>query len=506
MADYPCCTLCWEPPNFDQADDQWVYCNRSEAEPSPTPSNGTFDHCQINPDPWSEYPSPCRNPESPLDQSDLDRFQRRTIDLAAGTRYSPDMDVDFFTMVPGSEPMSDPPSLRTLCQGLGDRLAHLESSKEELCRSLELDIDEIRNLLTELTEAVNSVDVPSQCNSPVSNEVSFDSDEQSELDSSCATSQRMAPEALQYVQNWHNGGLVIVENLSEHARMRDIHEFFHSCGTITYLELHGADKSRPHINSRHAYIHFAEYNQAVRAHLNHHGSLFQDKTLMVFLLSTAVVRGEPGKPYLGSALEILNFAGGQNYASSEADYLRANEDLQELNEHSNTKAPLQQSVIGSNTFSLKPNLTAKTAASWRRENTLDVDTKAAPEDDTTSKEPDVETSRQACNAVVAEIKPLPVGQPGAYVPPTMRKRKASSVTDIGDTNPRRSHPVKRVLKPGEPLPNSMFYSGMVVREDSSAGRLAAEDFVLKGKEQPSLSPQAAIDDDVDDEEEGGVLL
>ena len=483
-----------------------MYCNHSEAELSPKPFNGTSDLSQTNPDPWSEYPSPCRNPELPLDQSDLDRFQRRTIDLAAGTRYSPGMDVDFLTMVPGSEPMSDPPSLRTLCQGLGDRLAHLEFSKDELCRSLELDIDEIRNLLTELTGAVNSVDVASQCNSPVCNELSFDGDEQSELDSTCATSQRMAPEAVQYVQNWHNGGLVIVENLSQHARTRDIHEFFHSCGTITYLELHGADKSRPHINTRHAYIHFAEYNQAVRAHLNHHGSLFQDKTLMVFLLSTAMVRGEPGKPYLGSALEILNFAGGQNYASSEADCLRANEDLQELLEHLDTTAPLQQSVMESTTFSLKPNLTAKTAASWRRKNTLHAKAEAASENDTILKGSVVETSRQASNAVLAKIKPLPVGQPGAYVPPAMRKRKASSITDIGDTNPHRSHPVMRALKRGEPLPNSMFHSGMVVREDSSTRRLTVEDFVLTGKEQPSLPPQAAIDDDVDDDEEGGVLL
>ncbi|KAI4278103.1 MAG: hypothetical protein L6R38_005320 [Xanthoria sp. 2 TBL-2021] len=475
-----CCSLCWEPPNLFRADEEdhyWMYCNNvREAGSDPVSSSGTFDQSQSAADPWSEHPSPCRNPESPLDQKDLDRFQRRTIDLAANAGYSLDPDVDFLVTVPGLESMSahslspmlsDPQTLLKLCRGLETRLADLEFLKEELVRSLELEIEEIRDLLTEVTEAVNRDHVQPPCNSPPGDEESFfDDDALFEIESPSTFSQDLTPEALQYIQAWHNGGLIIVESLSDHARTRDIHALFRSCGTITYLELLGADKSKPHVNSRYAYIHFAEYSQAVNAVQNHHGALFQDRALMVFLLSTDTVRGEPGVPYLGSALEVLNFAGGQNYASPQADFRHANRDLRELLEHLDTSAPLQHSGMEPSTYSLKPNLTAKTAASWLRTDAPIVETEAAPRTDTTEKVPSVKPSQQAYYAIPAEIKPLAVGQPGAYVPPKTRKRKASSVTDVDDTDSSRPHQVMKILKRGEPLPGNMFYSGMVDRRGS----------------------------------------
>ncbi|KAL9024846.1 MAG: hypothetical protein Q9180_007787 [Flavoplaca navasiana] len=327
-----CCSLCWEPPNLFPAgeeDHDWMFCDAHEARDHPPSFDKTLNPPQTTADHWIEHSSPCRNPESPLDQKSLDRFQNRTTALAAKTGHFRDPEVNLLTTPPVIESMaprlassvlSNPQPLLALCQGLQKRLAHLESSKDELVRCFEQDIEEIRELLTDLTEAVTRVDEQPPLNSPPCEEISVASGEMIDFEDPCTVSPDTTPEAKQYIQAWHNGGLIIVENLSEYARTRDVHDWFHSCGHITYLELHGADRSKPHVNSRFAYIHFAEYDQAVSAVQNHHGALFQDKFLMVFLLSTDPVRGEPGSPYLGSALEVLNFAGGHNYASPKADF------------------------------------------------------------------------------------------------------------------------------------------------------------------------------------------
>ncbi|KAL8848432.1 MAG: hypothetical protein Q9221_006539 [Calogaya cf. arnoldii] len=496
------CNQCWEPPNIfraDEGDDDWMYCNAREAGPNFTSSNRKLDHSQPQADPWAEHPSPRRNPESPLDQEDLDRFQRRTAVLAANTQCSLDPVVDFLATGLGIEPrpigldlplLSDPQSLLTLCQSLEKRLADLEHSKEELVKSLDQDIEEIRDLLMEVTEAVTSAEVTPECNSPQCDEESFDdSDTIFDFGSPCTTPQNPTPEA--YVQAWCHGGLVIVENLSDHARTRDIHALFKACGTITYLELHGPDKSKPHINSRYAYVHFAEYYQAVIAVQNHHGVLFQDKVLMVFLLSTDTidtVRGEPGVPYLGSALEVLNFAGGENYASPQADFRQeANQDIQKLLERLDITALLQHSGQEPSTYSLKPNLTAKMDAPWRRTDTPTAELEVSPKIEITAKVPSVEPSQQTSHALTAEIKPLAVGQPGAYVPPKTWKRKASSITGTDDTDSSRPHPVMKVLKRGEPLPHDIFQSGMINRQGSNLAHLAAGDFVHEGEQQACIS-------------------
>lgn len=469
-----CCSLCWEPPNLFKADEydrDWMHC---------TPLSGRFDQAQTMAELWSEYPSPCRN---------LDRFQRRTINLAADAGHSLDPDVDLLTAVSGpesmpaelaSEMLSDPRTLLKLCRGLEKRLADLEFSKEELVRSLELEIKEIRDLLTEVSEAVGRDDVQPPCNSPRGDDDSFVQGlALLELQSPSTVSQNFTQ---QYNQAWHNGGLIIVENLSHYARTRDIHGLFHSCGTITYLELHGADKSKPHVNSRYAYVHFAEYNQAVTAVQDHHGAYFHDRALMVFLLSTDTVGGEPGVPYLGTALEILNFAGGQNYASPHADFRHANEDLQGLLEHLDTTAPEQQTAMEPSTYSLRPGFTAKTAVPWRRTDAPFIETEAVSKIDIMETVPSEETSPQTSHAILAEIKPLAVGQAGAYIPPKTRKRKASSVAqDVGDRDSSRSHPAMRILKRGEPLPGDAFQFAAVDRREFKFARLDVEDFVHEGR-------------------------
>lgn len=348
---------------------------------------------------------------------------------------------------------------------------------------MELEIEEIRDLLTEVSEAVvNRDDVQAPCHSPRADEDSFVQGlALLELQSPRTVSQDFTQ---QYIQAWHNGGLIIVENLSDHARTRDIHALFHSCGTITYLELHGADKSKPHVNSRYAYIHFAEYNQAVTAVQDHHGAYLHDRALMVFLLSTDTVRGEPGVPYLGTALEILNFAGGQNYASPDADFHHANEDLQKLLEHlDTTTAPQQQTAMEPSTYSLRPSLTAKTAVSWRRIDAPLVETEAVSKTDAMGRVPSDETAPQTPHTILAEIKPLAVGQPGAYVPSKTRKRKASSdADDVGDSDSNPSHPVMRILKRGEPpLSGNAFQSAAVDGRECKFARLDGEDFVHEGR-------------------------
>lgn len=111
-------------------DRDWMYCNVRAAGPNLTSVSGTFDQAQTMAELWSECPSPCRNPESPLDQQDLDRFQRRTINLAADAGHSLHPDVALLTAVSGPESMpaelasdmlSDPRTLLKLCQGLEKR-------------------------------------------------------------------------------------------------------------------------------------------------------------------------------------------------------------------------------------------------------------------------------------------------------------------------------------------------------------------------------------------------
>ncbi|KAL8672583.1 MAG: hypothetical protein Q9168_002956 [Polycauliona sp. 1 TL-2023] len=465
------CNLCWTPPGFSElegGDNDWMYCSADEAGHHSSPEE-TPDPTQRESDTSSECPSSCRNPESPLDQVSM---------------------------------LSDPQSLLGLCQGLEKRLARLESSKDELIRSLDQEIEEIRDLLTEVTGTVTGVDVQASSSSPPCDEVFSDSHLIGELESTDITSPDLPREVQEYVEDWHNGGLILIENLSEHTRMTDVQSLFGATGTITYIELHGADKSRPHVNSRYSYVHYAELRQAVIAVQEHHGALLAGRALMVFLLSTNPVRGQPGMPYLGSALEVLNLAGGCNYTAPQPEFRQdhPNGDLQDLLEHLDATAPLQHSAAELSTYSLKSNLTARTAGSWRRIETplpnADVDAVPIP----TTKALDVGLPQQVATAVVTEIKPLLIGQPGAFVPPKTRKRKASSVTA------GQPHPVMRVLKRGEPLPVDIFRHGMVDRQDSKSALRAVESSVLKGKQQLYTSQKAAIDEDSDDEEEGGVLL
>ncbi|KAL8892015.1 MAG: hypothetical protein Q9215_001017 [Flavoplaca cf. flavocitrina] len=504
-----CCSLCWEPPNLFPAgeeDHDWMFCDAHEARDHPPSFDKTLNPPEITADHWIEHPSPCRNPESPLDQKDLDRFHHRTTALAANTGYLRDPEINLLTTPPEIESMAPPQPLLALCQGLQKRLTHLKFSKDELVRSFEQDIEEIRELLTEVTEAVTRLDDQPPLNSPPSDKGSVASGEMLDFQDPCTVAPDTTPEAKQYIQAWHNGGLIIVENLSEYARTRDIHDWFNSCGQITFLELHGADKSKPHINSRFAYIDFAEYDQAISAVQNHHGALFQDKFLMVFLLSTDPVRGEPGSPYLGSALEILNFAGGHNYASPEADFRRdADRDMLAVLDYLDSTVPLDpESTMEPGTYSLKPILTAKTTASWRRSDTPKLETETAPMTNTPANASNLETSLEAVNPLPADIQPLAMRQPGAYIPPKTRKRKAGSITGLADTDLSRPCPVKRVLKRGEPL--NMFFSGLVDGQKSKFARLDVADFGNKGKQQSRIGQQAAINDGGIDDEEGGVLL
>ncbi|KAL8734182.1 MAG: hypothetical protein Q9166_001667 [cf. Caloplaca sp. 2 TL-2023] len=482
-----CCSLCWSPPDLGQADDDWVYCDGS----------------------------PCRNLDSPLDQRDLERFEITTAELGASTRYPDGLGVDSLPSIPRLESLpehsnyhlheealatflsltptlSDQQWLVAVYRELQEHLARLESSVEDFLRPFEIDLMEIRKQLTKLGEAINSIG--SESNSTTLTE-DFYNGNATDHETASAVSQ---PE--RYVQNWRRGGLIIVENLSEHARLRDIHALFQSCGSITYLELHGADKSNPHINTRHAYIHFAEYRQAIIAREEYHGFEIQNMALMVFLLDTSTVRGEPGKPYVGDALEILNFSGGPNYASPQADCLQNNKDLETLLQGLKKAVPLQQPAAS--TYSLQPNLTSKTASSWRRTSVSSSDVTATSTDDESL--PRVTDHKKAS---LVEANLLPVRQPGAYIPPIARKRKSKAIIDTNDTTPRQRRPLMKVLKRGEPLPSESFELAMIHRADFKSERLDVEDLVVfKGKGRTSGSRKATTDDDAIDEEEGGVRL
>ncbi|KAL8723244.1 MAG: hypothetical protein Q9225_000434 [Loekoesia sp. 1 TL-2023] len=378
----------------------------------------------------NEYSSPFRDPESPLDEQDLERFEVRTAQLASCTDdcscHDADLDLGFVPRTPDIKPMDMsteheeepafhdnlPPAMLTLAnqqellaavERLERRVAFLETSMEQNHNSLEqevLDASEklsngigiIIELLVSGSHQGNSGHLRKTQNSAYGANAHTPNDIKSfpnhratgTIPENQAASSQPPKSKLslteKYTQAWHSGGLILIEHLSEQTPARDIQALFQQFGRITYLELHGADKSRPHIPTRHAYIHYAEYSSALEARRNLHGFPFQNRNLMVFVLSTAVVRGEPGKPYRGSALEILNFNGGSNYAAPGADCFQTeNEGLRQLNGEVALMTvsgadclqvedlAQKHAVDTSATYSLTPTLTAKTAAaSWRR--------------------------------------------------------------------------------------------------------------------------------------------
>ncbi|KAL8943753.1 MAG: hypothetical protein Q9216_000859 [Gyalolechia sp. 2 TL-2023] len=383
-----------------------------------------------------DFLSPFRDPESPLDEWDLEHFKVKTARLASYTDSRSCLDSDH---VPESSPRTPtimpmeslidyegssdsysslPPPTMTLVDQqdllaaidrLERRVAFLETSIEqnhnsleqqvlEKCEKLSDGIDRIIQLAVsglqkEDDEHLTQTDNPtegadSNCKPPISLHTAVTAPH--DQTTSPQSPMTVLPPAEQYIQSWHQGSIILVEHLSEQTPVQDIHALFQPYGRITYLELHGANKSTPHIPTRHAYIHYAERSHALEARRNLHGFRFRNRNLMVFAISTAIVRGTPGDLYTGSALEILNFNGGSNYASPDADCFQVeNEGLIQLDgvpvlpEH-NTQAQeeveperpfsfFSDSSIKAHdtkaevTYSLKPAITEKTAAaSWRR--------------------------------------------------------------------------------------------------------------------------------------------
>lgn len=365
----------------------------------------------------SDYSSPVRNPESPLDESDYVHFEKKTARLASLTDdCSPSMPPTPRirpTVRPGdngehhglSDPSNNlpPPLLKsldlpyserdlTLFKWLLDDVDDLEvaieyrqlSFEDEmmdrqisfegkvadavkmLVRRIDKLIDERipRGTGVQLTEEEGLTNDATTSPRPVPSSADFTPDDDQ------SSSSAVAPELSaveKYIQDWHEGGVVLIENISQHTPAREIYALFQKYGKITYLEFHGPDKSKPHVPTRHAYIHYAEHSQALEARRLLHGFHLQGKTLIVFNISTAVVRGEPGLQYEGSALEILNFNGGSNYASAEADFHQMNVDLLQLDDDLQIPIPAPNPAPGMATYSLKPHLTGKlAAASWRK--------------------------------------------------------------------------------------------------------------------------------------------
>ncbi|KAI4191267.1 MAG: hypothetical protein L6R41_000194 [Letrouitia leprolyta] len=384
--------------------------------------------CTSRAEKTDKFSSPFRDPESPLDELDLEHFNVKTADLASCSDSCSCRDIDedpkFLPETPTIKPIESlidydedleshsrlPPPIMTLVEQqellaamerLERKVALLEASNEQNHNALEQSLLEkfdkmFSDGINKIIEVIDSGLHKSNDEDPTETEDSIAGAIDNSKPPTFPLTTGMAPHDQysppqspmtilspreEYIQFWHSGSLILIEHLSEQAPVRDIHALFQPFGRITYLELHGADKSRPHVPTRHAYIHYAERNQALEARRHLHGFRFQNLTLMVFTISTAIVRGEPGKPYEGSALEVLNFNGGSNYASPDADCFQvANAGLEQLNGESlpfqtRSEEPARfinvsfqkEDAKAEATYSLKPTLTEKTAtASWRR--------------------------------------------------------------------------------------------------------------------------------------------
>ncbi|KAL8763561.1 MAG: hypothetical protein Q9184_000688 [Pyrenodesmia sp. 2 TL-2023] len=388
-----------------------------------------------------ESPSPFRNPESPLDDQDFERFERKTAQLASISEES----ISYGSMppTPKIEPIESPDidnfdheasdtstdlphpvvrftsssperilaafswlldSVGAFEDAIGDRQSYLENEMMDrqvsferkvmdalgqLTSRIDMLIDErLRARQLTKTDTTNGMMDLSRPEGELYTNDNRASDMPDAQWAPSQLSQTQSPLAEKYIQDWHAGGLLLIENIPQHTPLREIYALFHIHGRITYLELHAADKSKPHIPTRHAYIHYFEHSHALQAcrilhHYRLHGNM-----LMVFNISTSLLKGEPGKPYIGPALEILNFNGGSNYASPEADFRQPAEDLLQMEDEQEnipilvlrptagtaTTSSLKPQRTGTPaaatapaTYSLKPQLTGKTAAaSWRK--------------------------------------------------------------------------------------------------------------------------------------------
>ncbi|KAI4203222.1 MAG: hypothetical protein LQ346_001817 [Caloplaca aetnensis] len=368
-----------------------------------------------------ESPSPVQNLDAPLDDQDFEHFERKTARLASISEES----VHYGSMppTPRIEPVASldneefdheasdilaelpPPrvkftsssperilaafgwlldSVAAFEDAIEDRQSYIEGDMMDRQASFEkLVMDVLESLTVRIEQLIddrlpsgNQGQLTKTGNRPncVNNRPRFESELHSNYHpvaqwTHSVPSQSQSLLSEKYIHDWLAGGLILIENISQHIPLREIYALFHTHGRISYLELHAADKSQPHLPTRHAYIHYFARSQALRACRALHNFPLHGKTLMVFNCSTVVVRGEPGYPYNGPALEILNFNGGSNYASPEADFRRsAAGDLPQLSEEKRDVAmPVSQPTVAAATYSLKPQLTGKTAAaSWRK--------------------------------------------------------------------------------------------------------------------------------------------
>lgn len=378
-----------------------------------------------------DSPSPVRNLESPLDDQDFERFERRTARLASISEES----VHYGSMPPtprirpvvsldnddlGQEASDTsaelpPPrvkfsnsspermlavfgwlldSVAAFEDAIEDRQSHLEDDMMDRQVSFEQKVlDVLENLtvrieqligdrlprgnhgqLTETGIRPNGVNVYPQSGSEL--HTTNNNHPESNIPvvpwTPSPPPQPQPPLSEKYNQDWHAGGLLLIENISPHTPLRELYALFHPHGRLSYLELHAADKSTPHLPTRHAYIHYFARSRALQACSALHNFPLHGQRLMVFNCSTIMVRGEPGYPYDGPALEILNFNGGLNYASPDADFRRAAAALQWSDEERDVGIPVSQPMVATaTTYSLKPQLTGKTAAaSWRKPDVL----------------------------------------------------------------------------------------------------------------------------------------
>ncbi|KAL9016207.1 MAG: hypothetical protein Q9185_006436 [Variospora sp. 1 TL-2023] len=371
---------------------------------------------------WKEHDdtfSPLRDPESPFDQGDVQRFEMRTARLASlsdncsdsvstpATPYlQPMVSEDKYDDDDGlSDPESSlPPPLSADSDSQGvdaarDPFAGKNSEFEQMMEDRQNQheqrvADVIGKLISRIDELI-AERLPSGESRQMTEAEPYTNSATShtlletypELASTPHAPRIPNPELAaveKYTQAWHAGGLILVENISDSTPAREICALFQVCGKITYMELHGPDRSQPHIPTRHAYIHYAEHCEAQEAQRLLHGFHFQDRTLMVFSLSTAAVRGTPGIPYEGPALEVLNFNGGPNYASPEPfwDFYRKHDGMLQMDHQDEDEdedeedLPMSASrpTTRASTYSIRPQLTPKTSPdSWCAANASGAD-------------------------------------------------------------------------------------------------------------------------------------
>ena len=204
--------------------------------------------------------------------------------------------------------------------------------------------------------------------------INLSSPDEMKLASSCLphqASQRKFQRLSQLAQNapnCQNGGMILVYYLPDNTTARDIYALFKDCGVITHIILQLRSDTNSTVSSSfpRAYIHFTERHHIYQTCAFFDGFLYKNKVMKVAARPQQKIRDTPGLLYVVPSLELISFSPADGCGLD-----GMSEACRDQVENPPTQTHKSTELAEPASYSLKPTLTHKTAASsWRRADSL----------------------------------------------------------------------------------------------------------------------------------------